>query len=404
MPLNPILLCAPPGELRSRLEKVLQAVGYQIRTADNPPEAVAILRDQRVDLIVAEGLAVSGAIPSLRHASPGSRTPLLVVAPAGDVEARIAFIEAGADGVVASGFAARELESQVEALLIRAGRLRPGADHGMRLASLVTFFSPKGGVGTTTLAVNSALLLAGSGAGAEAPAARVLLIDLDLQFGQVATHLNLTPRFDIVGLASDEQALADPALAASYVVEHSSGLKILAAPSSPDGDFRVDGEQLERILAIFRPAYDFIVVDCGSRLDPRMLWMLEQADIHVFVIFPEIAALRATSLLLTFLNETATLRARTHFVVNHIFPKELLKTRDIENLLRERPAAEIPYTEVEMIRAVNEGVPVVVGRPTSAATTALRALAQTLIGIEPADETRARQLAHQRRGLFFGRR
>ena len=142
-------------------------------------------------------------------------------------------------------------------------------------------------------------------------------------------------------------------------------MQVLAAPSHPDADFRVSVDQLERVLAILRPRFDTVIVDCGSRLDPRTLWMLEQASTHVFVIFPEIAALRATSLLLGFLAETATLRAKTHFVVNHIFPKELLKTRDIENLLRAKPAAEIPYTEVEMIRAVNEGVPVVTSRPGS---------------------------------------
>jgi MinD-like ATPase involved in chromosome partitioning or flagellar assembly len=102
----------------------------------------------------------------------------------------------------------------------------------------------------------------------------------------------------------------------------------------------------------------------------------------VFVIFPEIAALRATSLMLAYLAETATLRAKTQFVVNHIFPKELLKSRDVENLLRSHPVAEIPYTEVEMIRAVNEGVPVVTSRPLSPASNAMRTVAQAVIGIE----------------------
>ena len=69
----------------------------------------------------------------------------------------------------------------------------------------------------------------------------------------------------------------------------------------------------------------------------------------------------AMSLLLAFLAETTPLRARTLLVVNHVFPKELLKTRDVENLLRAKPAAEVPYTEVEMIRSVNEGVPLVIG-------------------------------------------
>ena len=106
------------------------------------------------------------------------------------------------------------------------------------------FFSPKGGVGTTTLAVNTAVLLAG-GAGAKSrapaqptngvlPSSRVLLIDLDLQFGQVATHLNLMPRYDLAGLASDDPSLADPDLARTYLTTHSSGLNVLAAPARPE--------------------------------------------------------------------------------------------------------------------------------------------------------------------------
>ena len=305
-----------------------------------------------------------------------------MVAPAGDVEARIAFLEAGADDVLPAGWGHRELEARIEALLIRSGRVQP-ADRSTAPGQVVTFFSPKGGVGTTTLAVNTALLLAGGDhAGSGFPGQKVLLLDLDLQFGQVATHLNLNPRFDIAGLSSDEPALNDPDVAASYLTSHSTGISVLAAPSIPDAEARVGIEELERILGLLRPRFDQVVIDAGSRLDPRTLWTLEQADTHIFVIFPEIAALRATSLMLGYLAETATLRARTHFVVNHIFPKELLKTRDIENLLRARPAAEIPYTEVEMIRAVNEGVPLVTSRPSSPAAVALRQVAQTVMGID----------------------
>ena len=398
MPRNPILLCAPTDELRDRLESVLGDAGYVVTSVRNPAEAVASLRDADYDLTIAEGLSVSGAIAGMRAAARVPM-PVLVIAPAGDVEARIAFLEAGADDVIASAFAPRELEARVEALLIRAGRAR--SDGGEEIsAQMITFFSPKGGVGTTTLAVNSAVMLAGAAGRPGAIPARVLVIDLDLQFGQVATHLNLSPRFDIAGLATDEPALTDPELASSYLTVHSSGVSVLAAPSNPEADFHVTVDQIERIVAIFRSRFDVIVVDCGSRLDTRTLWMLEQADTHVFVIFPEIAALRATSLLLGFLAETATLRARTHFVVNHIFPKELLKTRDIENLLGSRPAAEIPYTEVEMIRAVNEGVPVVIGRPTSSAAQALQGLVHAVLGIEAASN-RAKP---EKRGFHLGRR
>jgi pilus assembly protein CpaE len=330
-------------------------------------------------------------------------TPCLVVAPAGDVEARIAFLEAGADDVLAAGWKQRELAARVEALLIRSGRVHPKTERTTAAGHLVTFFSPKGGVGTTTLAVNTAVLLAGGEhSGSGFPTQRVLLVDLDLQFGQVATHLNLSPRFDIAGLASDEPALADPELAASYLTTHASGVTILAAPSIPDAEARIGVDELSRIFDLLRPRFDVIVVDCGSALDPRVLWVLEQADTHLFVIFPEIAALRATSLMLGYLAETATLRARTEFVVNHIFPKELLKTRDIENLLRAQPVAEIPYTEVEMIRAVNEGVPVVTSRPASPVAGALRGVAQNIMGITAPPAAPAP--ASQRKGFLFGRR
>src|SRR5690349_4084679 len=157
MPGNPILLCAPESDLRVRLERELTASGYPVSSVYTPADAVAALRDARFDLVVADGLAVTGALASIRNAST-IPTPCLVVAPAGDVEARIAFLEAGADDVLPAGWGHRELEARIEALLIRSGRVQP-ADRSTAPGQVVTFFSPKGGVGTTTLAVNTALLL-----------------------------------------------------------------------------------------------------------------------------------------------------------------------------------------------------------------------------------------------------
>jgi pilus assembly protein CpaE len=411
MPPNPILICAAGEPLRAHLEETLTASGYSVSSVASPADAATSMRDRPTDLIVAEGLAVSGAIQRLRTASGNGTTPILIVAPARDLEARIAFLEAGADDVIPATFERNELESRVLALLVRFGSVRPESGNGAAAGELLAFFSPKGGVGTTTLAVNTAVLLAGGAPAPEPgrgtspapspPGSRVLLIDLDLQFGQVATHLNLVPRFDLAGLASDEPALADAELANSYLTRHSSGVAVLAAPTNPEADHRVTLDQLQRIVEIFRPSFDQLVFDLGNRIDARTLWVLEQADTHVLVIFPEIAALRAMSLLLSFLAETAALRAQTHFVVNHIFPKELLKTRDIENLLRARPAAEIPYTDVEMIRAVNEGVPLVIAHPASPAAAALRRMAQTILGIKQAQTANPKQ---DRRSFRFGRR
>ncbi len=101
--------------------------------------------------------------------------PIVVVAPANDVEARIAFLEAGADDVIVGGFDPNELEGRVMAQLIRAGRVQPATGSATGSAEMVAFFSPKGGVGTTTLAVNTAVLLAGGGTPPPAPRAHPIL-------------------------------------------------------------------------------------------------------------------------------------------------------------------------------------------------------------------------------------
>lgn len=409
MPSNPILICARDTVLRDELDSALIAAGYATSLVGSPADAVAAMRHAHFDLIVAEGLAASGAIASLRTAGSDGVTPILVVAPADDVEARIAFFEAGADDVIVGGFAPNELEGRVMAQLIHAGRVRPEDAPTSGTAEIISFFSPKGGVGTTTLAVNIAVLLAGGGGPARGhgaaesvavPASHVLLIDMDLQFGQVATHLNLAPRYDLFALASDEQALNDPDLARSFLTPHPSGLMVLAAPPRPEADFRITLDQLQRIVEIVRLSFDYVLIDLGSRLDPRALWLLEQSHAHVFVLFPEVGALRAMSLLLAFLNETTPLQARSSIVLNHVFPRQLLKARDVEHLLRVRPAAEIPYTDVEMIRSVNEGIPLVVGRPASPGALAMRHLARAITG---ADQRATPGRAQPRRGLF-GRR
>jgi pilus assembly protein CpaE len=376
-----ILICAPDEALRGALHASLTAADQEVREVSSPAEAVAALGEGNIDLVIAEGLTASGAIGSLRAARADEPVPILVVAPPGDVEARIAFLEAGADDVIEGGFARRELEARVHALLIRAGTVAPGPvtpGEGQTIA----FFSPKGGVGTTALAVNTAALLASGGAGSEVVGARVVLVDLDLQFGQAATHLNLSPKLDFARLAVDDIARTDSEALAGYLTPHGSGLQLLASPTSPDSAARISVEEVEQVLGTLRTMFDFVVVDLGSRLDPRSISVMEQAQENVLVVFPELGSLRAMSDLMAFLGDAAVLPGRTHFVVNHISARELLKTRDVENLLRSRPTAEIPFADVDMIRSVNEGTPIVLSRPSSPAGLAVQRLADALVGAE----------------------
>lgn len=400
---NPILLCVPSAELRLQVDESLAAVGFAPRSATSAGEATELLRDHRWDLLVLDGAAVGSSIGVLRAASRGT-VPILVIAPAGDVEARIAFLEAGADDVLGTGFTRRELEARVQALLIRSGRSTAGDAGATETGQMVAVFSPKGGAGTTTVATNLALLLATRPTPARPSGSRVMIVDLDLQFGQVATHLNLTPRFDLADLVADDQALDDPDATAPYVATHGSGLAVLAGPTHVEAGSQLTIADIEKTLAIFRAGYDYLVLDCGSRLDPIINWALEQSATHLFVVSPELPALRAMREFLSYVDAAHPFLGRRLFVVNNIQAKRMLSNRDIESILLARISAEIPFEGAEMVQAVNRGVPLVLSRPSSPAGAAFEKVAGVIAGTAAGRASSPPDAAGSRRMLGFGRR
>jgi pilus assembly protein CpaE len=330
--------------------------------------------------------------------------PILCVAASDDVEERISFLEAGADDVVARPFDAREVEARVEALLLRFQRSKDLAPvvspDGLTLARprrSVAVYSPKGGVGTTTIATNVAV------AAAQRNSDRVILVDLDLQFGGVATHLNLEPKLTIADAVRDEAAMREPDLLRTYTVRHDSGLHVLAAPMSPEASELITADHISHILGTLLEGYDGVVIDAGSILDEGVLRIFEMAETILLPVHPEMAALKAMHGLLDYLNETGSINGKSTFVLNNMFAREILKPRDIEAALGSRITTDLPYDPFLFLKAVNEGVPIVLGAPRSPAAEQLVRLSTSAFGSDgyavPADVPAKRQ-----RRFGFGRR
>jgi pilus assembly protein CpaE len=317
------------------------------------------------------------AVHLLRASAPSSGVPILAIAQTDDVEARVRLLEAGADDVMARPFEASELEARVEALLVRFRNVPAGVAKAAGPAGgprrLAVFFSPKGGVGTTTLAVNAAV------AAAQRRPGRVALLDLVPQWGQVQTHVDLRPGLTVTDLAHDTQALAEPELMRTYLRQR-DGLSVLCAPSRPDPAEAIGPDLAAAIVAGARSLFDVVVVDAGSTYDARAMALFEAADLIVLPICPEISALNALHAFLETLRDEVTTGAGTMLVVNHLFAHDVLKARDIETTLVTRIALEIPYEPVVFLRAVNEGVPVVVGAARSAPAERMRGLAEIVAG------------------------
>ena len=387
------------------VQGTLTGVGYQVTTTADPDDAVRRAANFALVIVDVGSGPRSGVdvCREIRGTGSLSAIPVLCVAQTDDVEERVRFLEAGADDVVARPFDPRELEARVEALLIRFQRSRDlsplalADDAPPAHRSIVACFSPKGGVGTTMIAVNIATWLA-----ARAPG-RVLLVDLDLQFGQVATHLNLKPQLTVAELARDEQSLREGELLRAYTIQHASGLAVLAAPRTPEAGRLIAPEQVNLAVSTARTAYDMVVIDAGSELDERSLAVLELAEAIVIPLVPEIGALKALHSLLEYLAEVGLAPATTTFVLNHIFAREMLSMKQIEAAIGAKVGVEIPYDVGLYLKAINEGIPVTRSAPTSAPARAMGKLAATAtgVGVDDAaghDDRRGRLGGFRRRG------
>jgi pilus assembly protein CpaE len=214
LPASTVLLIEADSSSGETIAPVLSGVGYTVTTIADPTEALAKVGENQLVIIdVVPGDRTPAEVCREIRATPAaSAIPVLCVSQTDEVEERIRFLEAGADDVMAKPFDARELEARVEALLLRFQRskvLSTVSKDGLtvtRTRRIVAVHSPKGGVGTSTIATNIAM------AAAEKKPDRVVIVDLDLQSGQIATHLNVEPRQTLADVVRDEAALREAEL------------------------------------------------------------------------------------------------------------------------------------------------------------------------------------------------
>jgi pilus assembly protein CpaE len=336
------------------------------------------------------------AIPAL------GEVPVLAISSTDDVEERIRLLEAGADDVMIRPIDERELDARVEALDLRHRRsreLRPStlvASTRRPGRRLIVVYSPKGGVGVTTIAVNLALAVA-----AREPDA-VALVDLTPMGGTVATHLDMRPKLTIADLIRDSQGMISPEiLRSTYLTRHEGGVLVLAGSPATTTTPLMAGEEAARILEGVLTAVPTAVVDLGSHLDDRVMSAIEIADDVVIVVTPDFPALKAVHSFFEFLAETGSKANEPTVVVNETYNFQTLTPGDIDNALGRRAAIRIPYDPLLYLRAVNQGNPVFASAPTSQPARRYDQLAGVLLGEDApgaGNEPRRRGLA-----AIFGR-
>ncbi len=247
-----------------------------------------------------------------------------------------------------------------------------GAIHTGRI---VTVFSPKGGVGKTTMAVNLALALADKGA------RKVCLVDMDLAFGDVAITLQLFPSHTIEHAVGSEDSI-DAALLESLLTRHPDSLMVLAAPSHPDVRDRVTPLLVSRILRALRETFDYIVVDTAPAFDEQTLTALDETDECVIIATLDVPTLKNVKVALETLEMLNIASGHRHLLLNRADDAVGLGPDKVESILGMSVATQVS-TSIDIAAATNSGRPILSSNPGHASSTALRQLAAQLSG-EPA--------------------
>jgi pilus assembly protein CpaE len=222
------------------------------------------------------------------------------------------------------------------------------------LGKIVAVYSPKGGVGTTTVATNLAVTLHSS----ETP---VIIIDANLQFGDVVVFLNERGRTSVVDLTPIADQL-DPEIVRDVVIHHeSSGIDILSAPPHPEDAERISGAQFVKVLQFLARLYSYVIVDTDSGLSDVTLDTLDASDLLVMISSQDIPAIINTRMMLTLLTNLGIDKQKILLVMSR-FDKQLAITPEkVGHNLGHKVAAVLPEDREIVVPAVNRGIPFMMG-------------------------------------------
>ncbi len=291
-------------------------------------------------------------------------------------------MRAGVSDVIEAPLDEAKIEAAIEQFahdVLKRKTASPGVDSkpSSGQGRIVTVMSAKGGSGKTVLSTNIALLFN------RIPDTKVVLVDADLQFGDVCLVLQLEPRFTMVN-ASHELHHLDGELLDSLLTEHPSGLKVLAAPLEPAFADDITTAGLMQMLDVLKENYDYVVVDTASMLDELILSLIERSDDILMLVDMDLPSVKNAKLALETLRLLKFSTSNVKLVMNRSNSKAKLDNKEIEGALKMSISAMIP-SDAMVAASVNEGRPVVENDPKSKVAKGFESAAELIAGKIPED-------------------
>jgi len=287
----------------------------------------------------------------------------------------------------------REKEKAGRAVVAQAARTVDPTLEGQ----VVAVFSPKGGVGRTTIGVNLAV------AAAAELGKKVTLVDGSFQFGDVAVLLNLNPKDkSMAELAPELEQGGDPDSVETYTQTHSSGIRVLLAPPSPEMAELITPAGVKHVIEILRQHSELVVVDCAAWFNDTLLGILDLADIVLTVLTLEITSIKNTRLFLE-VAEQLGYSHKIRLVLNRADTTLGIRVADVEHSIGRKVDHTIVSDGRAVVYALNRGVPFVLSNRESQVSQDVFRLAASIVGSRESSEEGDHKSSQKGKSLFAWR-
>ncbi|MDP9252648.1 MAG: response regulator [Chloroflexota bacterium] len=372
-----ILLVDDEEQIRKLLETSLQRRGYEVAVASDGIEALRQIRTKMPDLIVTDvnmpNMNGFELTRRLRADHRTARVPIVMLSARKQADDILTGYSEGADEYIAKPIEMAVLSAKIEVLL---KRMKATAGEVIKHGRVVVFIRGKGGSGATTLAVNSAVALA------ETKMYKTAILDLSLEFGNVASHLNLTPQRTLADLAGTQPEQLDDATFATFLAQDRSGVQVCVGSSLPERAELVTVGAVQQSIERLRRGSDYLMVDTAPSFTQHTLAAIDTADGICVICEPHVASMKTARDCLEVLEKLSFPKERILLVVNRT-TQAGLETDEVARFFNRRPDIVVPFTPA-FDDAADRGRPIIVLHPDNAASKQLRDLAARLTVLAPA--------------------
>jgi pilus assembly protein CpaE len=369
-----ILVVDDDPNVQRLLSYTLKQEGYEVIVAADGAEGIRLWGAEAPALILLDvmlpkldGYQVATRV---RAEEVDTHVPIIMLTAEAEVEQKIRGLRAGADDYLVKPFHPAELLARIKSLLARfAPRdLMVGRPP---LGRVLAFYGAKGGVGTTTIAINVAIALQ------RELDRRVCLVDANLQFGDHRVFLDLgLDRKSIVDAVSAPSIDAD--LLRGVMVEHESKIDLLLASPTPEQAELVTKEHLTQVIDVLRGLYDYVVVDVDKRLDDMNLGVFDAADQLFVVLTADLSCLKNVRLVLETLAHIGYEGDRVKLILNRSNAFTGINAKTAEGALRHPIDLQVLNEYRGAISALNSGAPVMATKADSPLGRSFRDLARAI--------------------------